>query len=177
MIEQQFSSFPILITERLTLRQLTIDDQQPIFALRSDPVINKYLNRAPCNTKDDAINFIKAVNDNIEKSSSLYWAISLTETKTFVGTICLYDFSAENNICEIGFELMTAYQGKGLMKEAMEQVIEYAFNSLQFQKIVAYTHKDNQRSIKLLAGCKFVLGDHKENTNPNLRKFELTYLH
>jgi uncharacterized glyoxalase superfamily protein PhnB len=36
MVNRYFSPFPILTTERLTLRQLSTDDQQDIFALRSD---------------------------------------------------------------------------------------------------------------------------------------------
>lgn len=63
---------PILTTERLTLRQLSIDDQQDIFALRSDPKINKFLDRQLCRTNEDAINFINRVNDNIEKSDTYY---------------------------------------------------------------------------------------------------------
>ena len=43
MTKRNFTPFPILATERLTLRQLSIDDQQNIFALRSDKEINKYL--------------------------------------------------------------------------------------------------------------------------------------
>lgn len=95
MINTNFNTFPILTTERLTLRQLSIDDQQNIFALRSDTEINKYLEREPSKTIEDAINFINKVNDNIQKSNSLYWAITLTKTKTFVGTICFFDFSNE----------------------------------------------------------------------------------
>jgi ribosomal-protein-alanine N-acetyltransferase len=118
MKNRNFTSFPILTTERLTLRQLLIDDQNDIFALRSDTEINQYLNRQPSKTIEDAINFINKVNDNIKLNNSLYWAITLTMTKTFVGTICLFDFSDEKDSCEIGYELMTEFQGQGIMKEA-----------------------------------------------------------
>jgi len=80
------------------------------FALRSDTEINKYLDREPSRTIEDAISFINKVNDNIKKNNSLYWVITLTKTKTFVGTICLFDFS--NNSCEIGYELMIKFQGE-----------------------------------------------------------------
>ncbi|RZK12463.1 MAG: N-acetyltransferase, partial [Flavobacterium sp.] len=45
MANSNSTSFPILTTERLTIRQLSIDDQHDIFALRSDTEINKYLDR------------------------------------------------------------------------------------------------------------------------------------
>ncbi len=58
MLNRTFTSFPILTTERLTLRQLVIADEQEIFTLRSDGEINKYLDRQVSNTVDDARNFI-----------------------------------------------------------------------------------------------------------------------
>lgn len=150
MIPRNFTLFPTLTTERPTLRQLSIDDQQHIFALRSDAEINKYLDRLPVQTIEEAINFINKVTDNIKKNNSLYWAITLTKTNTFVGTICLFSFSDENNKCEIGYELLTTFQGKGIMKEAVESVIHYAFNTMKVQIIEAVCHRNNQHSIKLL---------------------------
>ena len=91
-------TFPILTTERLTLRRLSIDDRQEIFSLRSDTEINKYLDREPSKTSEDAIIFINKINENIEKGGTYYWAISLKETKELVGTICLFDFSIKKNI-------------------------------------------------------------------------------
>ncbi len=184
MVNRNFTPFPILTTERLTLRQLSTDDQQNIFALRSDTEINKYLNREPSKTIDDAINFINKINDNIKNNNSIYWVISLTTTKTFVGTICLFDFSDKNklytdekNSCEIGYELMTKFQGQGIMKEATEEVIRYAFQTLQFQKIVAFTHSGNQNSTKLLAKFNFLQSEEADKENPDLNIFTLTHSH
>ena len=67
MLHRSFVPFPILTTERLTLRQLEINDEQEIFTLRSDNEINKYLGRQVANTIDDARNFINRINENINK--------------------------------------------------------------------------------------------------------------
>jgi [ribosomal protein S5]-alanine N-acetyltransferase len=174
MINRNFTPFPILTTERLTLRQLSTDDQQNIFALRSDPEINKYLGREPSKTIEDAINFISKVNENIQKNNSIYWVITLTNTKTFVGTICLFDFINEKDSCEIGYELMTKFQGQGIMKEATEKVIVYAFQTLEYQKIVALTHNGNQNSTKLLAKFNFLKSIEIDKENPDLNIFTLT---
>lgn len=176
MINSNFTPFPVLTTDRLTLRQLSIDDQQNIFALRTDTAINKYLDRPPCKTMADAINFIRRVNDNIKKNNSVYWVITLTTTKTFAGTICLFGFSKKTNSCEIGFELMVKFQGQGIMKEAAEKVIDYAFETLQFQKIAALTHKENQPSIKLLTKLNFLPPCEAGKENPDFNTFILNYL-
>ena len=169
-----FATFPILTTERLTLRQLSIDDKQEVFNLRSDPEINKYLDRQLCKTTKDAKNFINKVNGNIEKSNTYYWAITLTDTKTFVGTICLFDFSSEKNSCEIGYELMTKFQGQGIMKEAAQVVIDYVFQTLKFKKIIAFTHYENQGSTNLLLKFNFLKSTERDKENPILFIFTLT---
>lgn len=176
MANRNFTPFPILTTERLTLRQLSVDDKQNIFDLRSDTEINKYLDREPSKTIEDAINFIDKVNDNIKRNNSIYWVISLTGTKTFVGTICLFDFLIERNSCEIGYELITKFQGQGIMKEATAAVIDYAFRTLQFQKIVAFTHSRNQNSTKLLIKSGFIKSE-ADKENPDFSVFTLTHLH
>jgi ribosomal-protein-alanine N-acetyltransferase len=177
MVNRNFTLFPILTTERLTLRQLSTDDQQDIFTLRSDTEINKYLDREPSKTIDDAINFIKKVNDNIKNNNSVYWVISLTSTKTFVGTICLFDFSNEKNSCEIGYELMTKFQGQGIMKEATQVVIDYVFQTLKLKKILAFTHYENLNSTNLLLKLNFVKSLEKDKENPNLNIFTLAQEH
>ena len=173
MVNRNFTPFPILTTERLTLRQLSIDDTQNIFALRSDTKINKYLDREPSKEIDDALKFIKKVNDNIKNNSSIYWVISLTRTKTFVGTICLFDFSNEKNSCEIGYELMTKFQGQGIMKEAAQVVIDYVFQTLKFKKILAFTHYENQNSTNLLLKFNFVKSLERDKENPKVNIFTL----
>jgi [ribosomal protein S5]-alanine N-acetyltransferase len=174
MINRNFSSFPILSTERLTLRQLAINDDQEIFKLRYDKEINKYLNREPSISNEDARNFIKKINDNIDKNIALYWAICLREKNMLVGTICLYNFSEEGFSCEIGFELLQDFQRQGIMKEAAEKVIDYTFNILQVQRIDANLHKDNQSSIKMLEKLSFLNSNKNDEIHTNLISYHLS---
>jgi len=174
MLNRSFDPFPILTTERLTLRQLLITDEQEIFTLRSDSEINKYLDRQLSHTIDDARNFINRVTENININASIYWAITLIGSNLLIGTVCLFGFSDEGNKCEIGYELLTNFQGQGIMKEASEKVIAYAFNTIKVQKIEALSHKDNQRSIKLLEKLSFKKSSELDTTNPDLTGFYLT---
>ena len=174
MLNNTFTPFPVLTTERLTLRQLVINDEQDIFTLRSDSEINKYLDRQISSSIDDARNFINKVNENINKSDSLYWAITLSDKNILIGTICLFGFSNENDKCEIGFELLTNFQGQGIMKEAVEKVIDYAFNTIGVQKIEAFFHRDNQNSIKLLEKFSFRNTNVPDKTDLDLICYHLT---
>lgn len=171
MINEDLVPFPNLTTERLQLRQLLESDVEEIFLLRSDTIINKYLDRQPSVILDDALHFIRRINENSELK---YWAIEWKESKKLIGTICLFAFSAEDKKCEIGYELLTDFQGKGIMNEATRAIIEYAFNTLEIRIIDACTHKDNQNSTKLLQKNNFEKTEIRDETNPDLIVFRLT---
>src|SRR5215218_1634995 len=135
---KNFTPFPVLKTERLTLRQLVSSDDNEIFALRSDGNVNKYLDRKPSKSIDDARNFIQAINENIQMNDSIYWAITLNATDKLIGTICLFDFSSDNLKAEIGYELLPDFQGKGIMQEATSKVIQFGFQHVGLASIEAY---------------------------------------
>ena len=164
MLNTNFILFPTLKTKRLTLRQLSLNDEHEIFILRSDSEINKYLDRQMSNTVDDARNFINKVNEN----NLLYWAITFSNKNILIGTICLFSFSEENNKCEIGYELLPDFQRQGIMKEAIEKIIDYAFNIIKVQKIEAVPHKGNNSSINLLEKLSFKNSNEYDKTIPEL---------
>ena len=60
------------------------------------------------------------------------------------------------------------------MKEAVEKVIEYAFNTIRVQKIEAFFHRDNQRSIKLLEKLSFRDSNEPVEAYPDLIYYYLT---
>ncbi len=175
MLHRTFIPFPVLKTERLTLRQLVIHDEQEIFSLRSDTDINKYLDRHIAHTIDDAREFIKSVHQHIRTNDALYWAITFSDKNILVGTICLFSFSEENETCEIGYELLTNFQGQGIMSEAVEKVIDYAFNTIKIQKIDAFFHRDNQDSIKLLKKFSFRDSNESDKTDPDVLCYYLIH--
>jgi ribosomal-protein-alanine N-acetyltransferase len=155
-MSNSFTPFPILKTERLTLRQLESSDANEIFALRSNENVNKYLNRKPAKSIEDAKDFIHTINENIKKNNTLYWAITLNGSKKLIGTICLFNFSENALKVEIGYELLLSFQGKGIMHEATSKVIHFAFHTVGINLIEAYTHSQNQSSTKLLERLNFI---------------------
>jgi ribosomal-protein-alanine N-acetyltransferase len=155
MLNKIFTPFPTLHTERLTLRQVDLNDEQEIFALRSDEDTNRYIDRDPAKTIDDARNFITRVNENIRKNEAMYWAVAITDSNTFAGTICLFSFSDDHHKCEIGYELLKDFRGQGIMQEAVQRVIDYAFQTIGLQTLEAFSHKENQGSLKLLQKLNF----------------------
>ena len=152
---KNFTPFPVLKTERLTLRQLISSDDKEIFALRSDDNVNKYLDRKPSKSIDDAKNFIQTINENIQRNDSIYWVITLNGTDKLIGTICLFDFTNDDLKAEIGYELLANFQGKGIMQEATSKVIDFGIQHIGLNSIEAYTHSENHSSTKLLEKLNF----------------------
>jgi ribosomal-protein-alanine N-acetyltransferase len=155
MIESKLIPFPDLTSQRLRLRELESQDQQEIFSLRSDERVNRYLDREPAHSVQDAINFIDRINNGIEKNENVYWAICLKENPRLIGTICLYNISIKSQQAELGYELNPFYHGKGIMHEAIDTVIKFGFDSLNLKSILAVPAKENINSIRLLERMGF----------------------
>lgn len=172
-----FTPFPLIQTERLILRQLRESDSDEILYLRSNPVINKYIRReSNKQTKNiqDALDFIQRINRGIEINSSISWSITLKNSPKTIGTICLWNFSNQNRCAEIGYDLALDFQGKGIMNEAMQAVLTFGFDSLNLQKIEAFTHKENSSSQKLLVKNGFRLrAERFDVDNPDNCIFEI----
>jgi ribosomal-protein-alanine N-acetyltransferase len=152
---QDSKPFPLLITDRLILRKLEMDDASDLLKLRSDESVNKYLDRPKSTTFNEALEFINKIETGLSKNESFYWVISLKEDSKLIGTICLWNLDKENSRAEIGYELLPGYQGKGLMQEALSKIIEYGFQTLKFKTITAYPNSANERSIRILEKNNF----------------------
>ncbi len=126
-----FTPFPSIATERFNLRPLTIEDENEIFALRSDDSINEYLDRPKANSIDDARKFIYKIIEGISQDESIFWVISSKDNPALAATICLWKISKEHATAEIGYEVLPRFQGKGIMQEVIPKIIEYGFETLK----------------------------------------------
>ena len=163
MNDINFTPFPTLVTERLILRQITTEDLNEFFILKSDErLLKDYYAKAK--TYEEARKFIHKINDEISKNQWIDWGIALKNDNKLIGTICLWNISEEQSKAEIGYDLMFEHQGKGIMTEAVKPVIEYGFKSMELNLIEAVPYSNNMKSIKLLERYNFIRGtSFKEN--------------
>ena len=91
MLNLNCTPFPHITTERLMLRQLTADDAVDIAILRSDEIVNKYLDRKATTGIDEANRFINKINTGINNNECFYWAIALKNNNSLIGTICYWN--------------------------------------------------------------------------------------
>jgi [ribosomal protein S5]-alanine N-acetyltransferase len=155
---------PILSSERLILRCISENDADVLTVLRSDKNVNKHLHRPKNTTFEATQQFIQKILRGYQENGSCYWIITEKGDNKLIGTICLWNFSADRKTAEIGFELLPHFQGKGIMQEAVLKVIQFGFEDLELTQIGAFTKKNNQKSIELLEKVGFFEDTSWENT-------------
>jgi ribosomal-protein-alanine N-acetyltransferase len=150
MLQLNFAPFPLLNTDRLILRKLDQNDDAELFRLRSDDGINKYIGNVLASNIEDVVTWRKKVQTAMENNKSAIWAITLATEQTLAGYITLWNIVPETATAELGYTMKPEYEGQGIMQEAFDAVLHYAFDIAGFKTIEAYTHGDNVRSTKLL---------------------------
>ncbi len=145
----------LLVTQRLFLEPLEERDTEYILALRSDPLVNKFLERTPIQTMKEAFSFVEKITNGYASGDCFYWAIRNEKNGPLIGTVCLWNFSEDRSSAELGYEMLPAFQGNGYMNETVREVIEFAFKELHLKKLEAYTHKENAASMRLLVSNNF----------------------
>lgn len=148
-----FIPFPTLNINRLILRKPEFSDAAELSLLRSDPAVNKYIDRPPHLSEADAGKLLEKFLGGIDRNEWIFWIITFQEK--FAGTICIWNISEEKQSGELGYELFPEFQGKGIMQEAFAAVLNYGFDVIGLKSLEAWTHKDNLASRKLLERNQF----------------------
>lgn len=149
-------SFPQLSTTRLLLREPVLEDAVSIQQLRSDDTVNRFLKRPEKISVEEARQFLNKIKKANNSNESLYWAIAFKHApKQLIGTICLWNFDLKKNITETGFELLPQFHRKGIINEALGEVVKYCRDHLPFKTITAFVDKQNIASARLLQKNNF----------------------
>lgn len=149
--------FPVIETERLALKPLTIDDSDCLLDIFSDPEVMRYWNTAPWTTVQDAIDFINESNDSMRRQESIILGVYLKSTGELAGKCMLFSYDKESKRAEIGFGLGRSCWRKGYIIEAGEALIKYGFDSLGLRRIEAEIDPDNRSSGRTLEKLGFSL--------------------
>ncbi|MCD0471997.1 GNAT family N-acetyltransferase [Flavobacterium sp. JAS] len=160
MLEFNFTPFPVIETERLLLRRVTTDDVNEVFELRSNPENMKYIPRPLSKSTDDALKLIAEIEDKIDTNIGINWGITLKDDTKLLGIIGYYRMQPENHRAEIGYILLPEFHGKGIITEAVNQLIKYGFEDLKLHSIEAVIDPENFASEKVLQKCGFVKEAH-----------------
>ena len=143
-------------TERLFLRKLQDYDVDEIFKMRSDVEIMRYI-REPQMNREESINWIKMISSKWDTESIGFCGLIEKSSKDFVGWCGLWRL-VETGEIEVGYAIIKDFQGKGYATEAAKRCLQYGFEELNLEKIVAVAFPENEASQSVMKrlGMKYV---------------------
>jgi ribosomal-protein-alanine N-acetyltransferase len=156
MLQLNFDPFPLLVTPGLELRQVNDADAEDLFRLRTDERVMQFIDRPRPKSIDEVVGMIHRFGEDLIANTGINWAITIKGGTALIGTIGLWKIWPENFRAEIGYLLDPAFQGKGIMNEALGKVIDFGINVLHLHSIIADVNPANESSIKLLERNRFV---------------------
>jgi len=149
-----FTSFPVLKTERLILRELRQADAADVLAFRADPIVQKY-DDPVIHSEAEAQTFIEELHDEYAAQRGINWAVTLLDPQVVVGIFSLHHWDPYHRRAEAGYGLARAYWGQGIGSEALRAILRFGFEQLNLNRIYARTIADNHESVRLLERMGF----------------------
>jgi len=147
----------ILETERLRLRELTLEDTPFIIELLNSPGWLQFIGDRNVRTEAEAKAYLEngPLKSYRENGYGLYLVEKKDDTLS-VGMCGILNRETLDNP-DIGFAFLPPYTAQGYAFESASSMLLYARNKLKIPKICAITVPDNIKSISLLEklGMKF----------------------
>ncbi len=144
------SKEPVLETERLILRPITIDDAGAVYQWASDERVTKYMSY-PTHTD---ISQTKAwITSTFTDETEWNWAFVLKSENRVIGTGSIGKSNYLEGYWGFGYNLHYNYWHKGYCTEATKAIIDYAHSKLDVNKVCACHAVDNPRSGRVMEKC------------------------
>ncbi|MET4562338.1 ribosomal-protein-alanine N-acetyltransferase [Lysinibacillus parviboronicapiens] len=147
--------FPILNTERLVLRELTVKDAQAILDCFSNPDVLRHYGQKPLTSLAQVKQIIDNFSQNYDEKRGIKWGIELKGQEGIIGTIGFQEWSTEHKRADISYALFPESWGKGYALEAVNRVISFGFQEMELVRIGAIVFTENDASNKLLIKAGF----------------------
>lgn len=152
----------ILETQRLFLREMTLDDLDALYAVLADPDIMQHY---PYTFDRERVRgWIIRNMDRYREYGFGLWAVCLKETGGMIGDCGLTLQNIGGTMLpEIGYHILAGCQRKGYAKEAAKGVMKWAFENTDYPALYSYCKYTNEPSIRTAES----IGMHFEREYPD----------
>lgn len=156
MLEINLTPFPVLQSDRFTLRRVIRDDVPGIYNMRSNPEVMRFIPRPLSQTPADAEAVFNMMDEKIEQNAGLNWAIALREQpESFLGVIGIFRIDLDNYRGELGYMLLPEHWNKGVVSELIPIILQFGFKTLNLHSIEAIIDPGNHASRRVLEKSGF----------------------
>lgn len=151
-----FSDLPMLETDRMLLRKMTLDDAADMYRYASDPEVARYTTWEPHRSIEDSRRFLQLVVDDYEHGDCGSWGVVLKADDRFIGTAGYLWWNRDMARAEIGYSMARDQWGRGLMTEAVSAIIQFGFERMGLNRIEARCDSLNVGSARVMEKCGMV---------------------
>ena len=154
-----FSDLPVLETADLVLRQVRTEDAKDIFRYASDPEVARYVMWEPHRSISDTRAYIRYVRSLYRRGLPSSWAVVHKLSGSVIGSIGFVGYSPVHHAAEIGYSFSRQYWNCGFATQALNAVIDSAFNRIvRLHRLEAQHDVRNPASGRVMEKC----GMHRE---------------
>jgi len=137
-----------ILTKRIILRPLIEEDMALVYELFSNSEISRLTGKEPLTEIIKAHGLLKELN-----SRFLSMAVCLNSGE-LIG-LCGIRYLSHLNEYDLSYRFLKKYWNKGMATESVWAALEYSFDTLGLQQIVANVMPENLASIKVLQKLNF----------------------
>lgn len=149
----------LLETKRLIVNSTTLDNLEKVYALYSDPAVMRYYG-CGAKTNEKTHEFMMQMIQHQEKHGFSSGNVYEKETGLFIGRAGLVYFEMKDDQpdIEVGYILHKQFWNKGYATELAKSFLEWGFQHLTVDKLIATVCPDNTASCHVLekAGMIYV---------------------
>jgi RimJ/RimL family protein N-acetyltransferase len=140
---------PTLVTLRLSLRPVALDDAGPVALMNSDVEVMRFVG-GPLTSEASEATIIRSI-DQWETFGYGRFAVLSRATGEFVGWVSLFHgHRLYPEDVEIGWRMRRSFWGQGLMSEAAARVLRFALDDVKAPRVVALADMENGPSVAVM---------------------------
>lgn len=149
-----------LRTARLDLRALAPADADAVFAMRSDPAVQRYGSHGPWTQRQAAIDYIERDIQGMAAGTHIQLAVVRRADAAVIGTVTLYALDAQCRRADVGYAFLVSEWGRGYATEAVTALLDWGFEHLDLNRVEADVDPRNAPSAALLERLGFLREGH-----------------
>ncbi len=140
-------------TARLILRPFQETDLDDFYEYAKTPHVGPNAGWPPHKSKEDSLTILTMFMEGDE-----VWAIVLKENNKLIGSLGFHKdpLRSAEDVKMLGYVLSEDYWGRGLMVEASNAAINFAFQEFDLQLLTVHHYSFNQQSKRVIEKCGFV---------------------
>lgn len=155
---------PIIETERMILRPLSVADANDIYERwTADERVAKYMRWIVHSSVNDTIEWLKAEEQNISGDKVHQWGFTLKESGYLFGSGGII-YHEEEDVWELGYNLMHKFWNQGYATEAAKAMLDFGIHVLGQKEFIACHAVENPASGAVMRKCGFVYEKNEMHT-------------